>query len=353
MSRRFVASPLKVTWHGDKVREYCRGESIYPATLELDLTSQCTRTCDDCPSSRGRSSMHLDRSFVERLLGALGGRTRGLLLTGGEPTMAKLFGWTLAEARRRGFEEIAVVTNGSLLDREPVANDLMNLASTIRVSLYDWASPACSGPEPTLRQIERLRSRIDAAGSPLNIGVSLLTSADRTEKLIPMAEAVRSAGAHWVYFHPVCVGWDTGAPSRVSQARVLEGLNAWRARLSNGFEAYVAEERYSDAPLSFEAYHGAHFLLVIGADGMNYLGAEVKYQQKFAIADVAGAWREDFLRDPARLSRIASVNSRNYTAIGSRHRGALYSHVLERRRFGEAAEGSPSDQAAFLFPHIL
>lgn len=277
MSRAYVASPLKVTWHHDKVQAYRRGESIYPATLEMDLTTTCTRSCEDCPSSRSRAHAHLDRQFVDRLFGVLGGRTRGLLLTGGEPTMAELFGWTLAEARRRGFEEIAVVTNGNLLGREAVAEALMRLASTIRVSLYDWASPSCSGPEPTLRQIELLRTQIEAAGSPLKIGVSLLTSADRADKLIPMAEAARSAGAHWAYFHPVCVGWGKGVPLSVPQTRVLAILNAWRAGLPEGFDAYVAEERYANTPLSFEAYHGAHFLLVIGADGLNYLGAEVKY----------------------------------------------------------------------------
>ena len=74
MTQDYVASPLKVTWHRDKVKAYCRDGPVYPATLELDLTSQCTRLCEDCPSSRSRAASHLERSFVERLLACWAGR---------------------------------------------------------------------------------------------------------------------------------------------------------------------------------------------------------------------------------------------------------------------------------------
>ncbi len=50
---------------------------------------------------------------------------------------------------------------------------------------------------------------------------------------------------------------------------------------------FTSSDRYVDTGLSFDGYHAAHFLLVVGADGMNYLGAEVKYQPQYAIADLA------------------------------------------------------------------
>lgn len=353
MKEPTVASPNKVTWHQEKVMAYCRGEPIYPATLELDLTSRCTRTCENCPSSRSRFHSSLEQGFVDRLLGVLGGHTRGLLLTGGEPTMSDLFPWTLSEARRRGFEEIAVVTNGSLLHQDRVYSALLEHASTIRLSLYDWADSTCSAFLPTLRKIEELRHRIDDSASSLKIGISLLTSADRSQRLIHMAETVRDAGAHWVYFHPVCLGWGKGVPVQVSQNNVIPMLHAWRESLSNGFQAHWAEERYSHSILDFDGYHGAHFLLIIGADGLNYLGAEVKYQPDFVLADVAGDWSEDFLWRPGRLARIAAVTSGNYTAIGSRHRGALYSHVLETLKKNPPLPEGVTEPREYRFPHIL
>lgn len=185
MTVRNVASPFKVTWHKEKLEAFRRGERFFPATLELDLTSRCTRSCSDCPSSRSDFQTSLDQDFVDRLLGTLEGKTRGLLLTGGEPTMSELFGWTLSEARRRGFEEIAVVTNGSLLEREEVVSALLIHATTVRVSLYDLSAKNCAGPGLVLKSLEKLRARIDSAGSSLQIGVSLLTSGNGPKCLCP------------------------------------------------------------------------------------------------------------------------------------------------------------------------
>lgn len=353
MKRENVASAWKVAWHREKVAAYCRGETIGPVTLEMDLTSRCTRTCEDCPSCRTHDHHRLEKPFIERLFAVLQGRTGGLLLTGGEPTMADLFSWTLAEARRRGFAEIAVVTNGSLLDRESVAAALLEHATTIRVSLYDWDKPSCAGAGAILSRIEKLRSRIEAAGSPLKIGVSLLTSAERAGLLVATAEAVRSAGADWVYFHPVCVGWGRGAPSQVPQSGVLEEIEAWRRGLENCFSAYLAPERYEREPLSFSAYHAAHFLMILGADGLQYLGAEVKYQPDFVVADLKNSRLEDFLADPARLARISSFNSDNYAALGSRHRGALYSDLLERIISRKLDPEKAATRARLRFAHIL
>ena len=38
-----IASTFKITYHRDKLRSYLRDEPIFPATLELDLTSACNR----------------------------------------------------------------------------------------------------------------------------------------------------------------------------------------------------------------------------------------------------------------------------------------------------------------------
>jgi len=151
----------------------------------------------------------------------------------------------------------------------------------------------------------------------------------------------------------VCLGWGKGVPVQVSQNNVIPVLHAWRQSLENGFQAYWAEERYKHTSLNFDAYHGAHFLLIIGADGLNYLGAEVKYQPDFILADLAGDWSENFLWHPERLARIASVTSENYAALGSRHRGALYSHVLDALMKDPHNDEAFKSSGEYLFPHVL
>ncbi len=353
-----IASAYKISYHVEKMDAYLKGGRISPATLELDITSRCTRTCADCPSGRGADNHHLSLEFVGKLLLSLEGQTRGLLLTGGEPTMSPIFPEVLRLARERGFLDIAVVTNGALLHRERVAEALLSYASTIRLSAYDWDGGSFEEMAPILGKIEALRRRVDEAGSALKIGVSALTSTERAQTLVALAERVRAAGAHWIYFHPMCTGWGSNDLAQVNQAGVPETLAGYLSLLShsNGFEAFVSASRYSSSELKFRGYHAAHFMLVVGADGLNYLAPEVKYHPDHVIADLGGEWSDDFLWQSPRIEKIRSVSSLSYKALRSRHRGVLYNDLIERIRGDELSaeeRGMLEGPMRFRFPHIL
>ena len=351
-----IASRYKVAWHSSKIEAYLGGADILPACLELDLTAACNRNCPLCPSTTSQSTYALDIHFIEWLLSMLEGQTRGLLLTGGEPTMAPTFGRTLDLARQRGFIDVAVVTNGTLLGQEEVAASLLAHASTIRISLYDWTAESSVENMPVFQLMENLRRRVDRTGSRLQIGVSVLTSQENAAGLSDIARRVGSAGAHWIYFHPLCIRWDVGAPARVAQRGVLTALEDLKRSQKDGLQVFSFPERYVESEIEFRGYHAAHFLLVIGADGLNYLGAEVKYHRQHAISDVAGHRHPRFLWTDERLAHIRSVESRTYPPLRSRHRGVLYSDLIERLiREGtgntEKMLSVPGD--GFAFPHIL
>lgn len=355
-ARLEVASASKVGAHLQRLRAYLAGEPVFPVTLELDLTSLCSRACAECPSTSGLQRYTLSLPFLDCLLGSLGGSTTGLLLTGGEPTMAPLFSTALAMAIDRGFSEIAVVTNGNRLGDPRVAQALLTYASTIRLSLYDWDGGSCDGIEPALRSIEALRALIDAEGSRLRIGVSALTSADRADMLGQIAERVRSAGAHWMYFHPLCSRWGRGSPVLDAQDGVFQTLERLMASNTGEFGVYTFADRYRLHYLSWDSYHASHFLLVVGADGKNYLGPEVKYQDDYVIADLGDGLRDGFLWRRERLARVNSHRSRTYAPLQSRHRGILYNHFIEGLQVGGHASMSALEdlsRARFLFPHIL
>lgn len=349
-----VASGKKIGIHHEKLSSYLKNQPIFPVTLELDLTSQCSRVCKDCPSCRSPHHQHLSMEFIIKLFESFEGQTQGLLLTGGEPTISPLFPEVLALARKSGFVNIAVVTNGSQLQDETVVNALVKYASTIRLSMYDWDGDSCSGIKPVLEKIEYLRKRIKQTSSSLVIGISALTSEDRVPRLGEVAEAVRAAGAHWIYFHPMCTGWSNANLKQVSQTGVLEAIAAYRGQCPEDFGVFVSSSRYQEVRLEFDGYHAANFLLVIGADGKNYLGAEVKYQEKFVIADVARDWSPDFLHRPERMAKIDAINSRNYSALNSRHRGVLYNDYIEKLKIGKVSVSEKSELVTeFMFPHIL
>ncbi len=83
-----MVSAFKIAYHKRKVEAYLRGERIFPVTLELGLTTRCNRKCQGCPSGLGTAGMSLNRELIARLFGLLKGHTKGLIITGGEPTLS-------------------------------------------------------------------------------------------------------------------------------------------------------------------------------------------------------------------------------------------------------------------------
>ena len=352
-----MVSVFKIAWHREKLEHYLRGEPIFPVTLELNLTAACNRSCPDCPSSLGDARLLLDIDFVDRVFSSLQGHTKGLIVTGGEPTLSPVFSQVLEMARQKyGFVDIAVVTNGSCLDDENVVSSIVSFASAVRISLYDWDATSFDGLSPTLRKIEALRKRINVSDRALEIGVSALTTMAKIPVLEELTDLVYGSGAHWIYFHPTCIIDITGARSRSDQQAVFKAIGECRSKVRNGFEVYALEERYEPFDIAFDGYHTAHFALVIGADGKNYLATEVKYQPQYVLSDLVENRHNDFLWLEARLEQIRSVSSIDYPAQGSRNRGVLYNTLIEKLESGnlklaEVLNAQPAD--GFRLPHII
>jgi MoaA/NifB/PqqE/SkfB family radical SAM enzyme len=347
-----MVSPLKIFWHHQKVDAYLAGSPVFPVTLELGLTTACNRSCPDCPSRKGKPGLFLSIDTAQRLFSLCQGNTSGVILTGGEPTLHPDFGRILAFTREYGFNDIAVITNGSMLDWEEISIPLLHHASVVRISLYGWQGEASKGLDSTLRHIERLRQRIEKTGSKLQIGTSMLTAAADRESLGRVAAEVRAAGAHWIYFHPTCVLTPTGLRKRQSQDRVLDAMEAFRREQPEGFDVHYLADRFSSEAVRFQGFHAAHFILVVGADGANYLSSETKYQPRFRIASITKYGDDKFLWKSPRLEKIAAVHSENYPHAGSRNRGVLYNHVLEKAIHSTVGK-PPPETPDFLFPHIL
>ena len=352
---RQVASPYKIAWHADKLRRFLAGERILPATVEMDITTECNAGCHNCPSTRSPSAKKLDLQLVDRLFASLQGETRGLLLSGGEPTLADTFPHTLALARRHGFDEVTIVTNGSQLHRASVQTALLQYASAVRVSIYGWNHGPSGELTAILRKIERLRSRIEQERSQLEIGVSLLTSKETVSELDAITEIVRDSGAHWIYFHPRCTGWGTGHLGLSDQSGVAEGVRQLQCLYEN-FEVYICPDRYTPQRVSFAEYCTSHFLLVVGADTRLYLGTETKYQPHCVVGEITVDWSTESLWSPGRLDAIRGANSATYTAVGGMHRGILYSLLIQDIKDGRASLDEAVFHARSLdlrFPHVL
>jgi hypothetical protein len=326
-----IFAPSKVAIHRERIAAYLRGENVYPVTIEMDLTQRCTRTCPTCPySARRVAGLTLELPFLERLFSILGRKTPGLVLSGGEPTSVPHFPEVVALAKENGFKEVAVISNGSMLHLPKVQSALLKHVTSIRVSLYDWQEGDSAYFVETLTKIRNLRRLIEKEGSNLEIGASILTQNEWNHAYSHVGTAALNAGVHWVYFHPFCIDWDKKRPLQADQTGVLSAIEEFQKHAPPGANIQVPLERYSPAPLNFRRLHGGHFLIQIGADGCNYAGPECKYEKDYLLLDLSEEMEDDFLWDPRRLEKLASMNSTNYRPIGTKHRPPIFSDYIEK-----------------------
>lgn len=354
--RRVFASS-KVSHHPDRIEAYLRGERVYPVTMEIDLTQRCTRACPECPYSTPRQAgLTLQLPFLKRLFAVLCPHTPGLLISGGEATVVKHFPETVALARASGFKEIAVISNGTRLHVPSVQDALLEHVTSIRVSLYDWQEGNAASFLKTLRSVESLRARVEREGSRLEIGAAMLTSTEVVPRLRPVAMQALGAGVDWLYFHPHCTDWERDRPRQTDQTGVLQAIAELRATLRDASKIQTPYERYSSEPLTFGKLHGGHFLIQVGADGVNYAGPECKYRKPYALLNLNEHLGEDFLWHPERIRRLEAMNSSNYLPIGTRHRPAIFSHFIEqtmRLRTAGSATRSLGAGEVFRYPEII
>ena len=194
----------------------------------------------------------------------------------GESTIAPHFTETVSLAREKGFKEIAVISNGGSTHKAKVQDALMEHVTSIRFSLYDWQENDSKYFVKSLKKIEALRDRIEKENSKLEIGASILTSKDLNHRYESVGLQALNAGIHWLYFHPYCIDWETRHPVQADQTGVLEAIEKLKDIAPANSNIQVPIDRYSKKPLYFEKLHGAHFLIQIGADGINYAGSRVQ-----------------------------------------------------------------------------
>jgi MoaA/NifB/PqqE/SkfB family radical SAM enzyme len=353
-----IFAPSKVDIDHQKIEAYLNGDWIYPTTIEIDLTQLCTRSCSGCPYGVSRQAgLTLELPFLDRLFGILGPHTPGIVLSGGEPTIVAHFPQTVAMARKKGFREIAVISNGANIHLPEVQDALLEHVTSIRISLYDWQENDSDYFLKSLWKIKLLRNRIDKEGSKLEIGASMLTRREWNHRYEAVGLQALKAGIDWLYFHPYCVDWDKTHPVQADQTGILDAIEKLKEKASKDANIQVPFARYDEKPLYFEKLHGTHFLTQIGADGINYVGPECKYAKDFVLLNLNEYLEDDFLWHPQRIKRLNEINSGNYRFIGTKHRPPVFSDhiqkIIDLGRNNKEVESLHEPSCHFAYPSII
>jgi len=357
-NQSLIFAPSKVDIHHQKIQAYLDGEAIYPTTIEMDLTQLCSRACAGCPyGSVRKAGLTLQMPFLNRLFSVLGPHTPGIVFSGGEPTIVPHFPKVLALAREKGFEEIAVISNGADIHLPHIQEALLEYATSIRISMYEWQEEDSEHFVVTLKKIEGLRKKVETEGSRLEIGASMLTRAEWNDRYVPVGLRVLNSGIHWLYFHPYCINWDLRYPVQADQTGVMASIERLREAAPSDANIQVPRARYDKRALYFEKLHGAHFLIQVGADGVNYAGPECKYEEDASLLDLNHYLEDDFLWHPKRVSRLNAINSTNYRFIGTKHRPPMFSdyiqRLIEKTRGRRNVENTAESPVHFAYPSII
>jgi MoaA/NifB/PqqE/SkfB family radical SAM enzyme len=286
----------------------------------------------------------------------LGPHTPGIVFSGGESTSVPHFPETIALARKRGFKEIAVISNGANIHVPKVQDILLEQVTSIRISMYDWQENDSDSFLSTLRKIERLRHRIEKEESKLEIGASILTRKELNHRYASVGLKALNAGVDWLYFHPYCIDWDTEYPTQADQTDVLDAIEKLKEMAPKNANIQVPYERYDKTPLYFEKLHGAYFLIQVGADGINYVGPECKYEKDAELLNLNEYLKNDFLWHPRRIKQLSEINSGNYRFIGTKHRPPMFSDYIQKLislRHRSESEGLTEPSNHFAYPHII
>jgi organic radical activating enzyme len=353
-----IFAPSKVNIDHQKIEAYLKGDRIYPTTIEMDLTQLCTRSCSGCPYSVSRQAgLTLQLPFLDRLFSILGPHTPGIVLSGGESTIVPHFPQTVALARKKGFKQIAVISNGANIHLPEVQDALLEHVTSIRISLYDWQENISDSFLTTLGKIQSLRKRIDKEGSKLEIGASMLTRREWNHRYEEVGLHALKAGINWLYFHPYCIDWEKERPIQADQTGILDAIEKLREKAPKNANIQVPFARYDETPLYFEKLHGTHFLIQIGADGVNYAGPECKYEKDFVLLDLNEYLEEDFLWHPQRIKRLNEITSRNYRFIGTKHRPVMFSDYIQKiidlDRNNKSVKSLREPSSHFSYPSII
>jgi hypothetical protein len=249
-----------------------------------------------------------------------------------------------------------VISNGTRLHIKEVQDALLEHVTSVRISMYDWQEKDTDIFLETLDNIRKLRDRAKMEGSRLEIGAAMLTRREWNERIKPVGLKVLDAGVDWLYFHPYCVDWEIGRPIQADQGGVMQAIEELIKAAPEDSNIQTPYERYSKEQLFFNKLHGAHFLIQVGADGINYAGPECKYNENYALLDLNEYMEDGFLWHPKRLERLERINSGNYEVIGTRHRPPMFSDYIEKvMKSRDSGKGASAfvQRDKFLYPEII
>lgn len=117
-----------------KLKHYGEPQKAYPAWIILELTSKCNLECGFCYKSASTCGSNISMKYVDMIIDHFGGKSKNLVLTGGEALLHPQFGEILEKVAT--CFDVSLLTNGLLLSK--ISEVLLDKLTHIQVSMYGY-----------------------------------------------------------------------------------------------------------------------------------------------------------------------------------------------------------------------
>jgi MoaA/NifB/PqqE/SkfB family radical SAM enzyme len=169
----------------------------------------CNNRCVFCAQGHKREGCGAVpfEALVERLR-SLAGSPRGLVLTGGEPTLHKRLGALVRCAKALGYHPIQVQTNGRLLSYPHVVRALVDAGVTeFSPSLHGSTAPLHDGltraPGSWAESVAGIRGALDSGAVVVTNSVITRANTEDLPQLVSLLASLGVRQAQLAFVHPV------------------------------------------------------------------------------------------------------------------------------------------------------
>jgi radical SAM protein with 4Fe4S-binding SPASM domain len=215
----------------------------------------------------------------------------------GECTIHRGYTEICAAGHEAGLR-IGLITNGSRLHKQQIADCVINTHTWVRIGLN-------AGTEATFNEITRDRERTfttffkavsrlreQAVDPEFRIGFNFVITRQNYKEIVQAAQAVRDSGAHYVRFEPEFYSSMGHETIEEVMAEVSASLTEVAALSSAEFEISVPKldrgpmDQVEEVEGDFEHCHYSRFVTAVGADGNLYPCPQVHLNSRYLIGNV-------------------------------------------------------------------
>ncbi len=304
---------------------------------DVTVTLECNNRCVFCPRTTLRH-IHVDRpGELERRLDAIRRRSSRVILTGGELTVLAEAVSVVERCRRRGFEEIALITNARRLAEGDLARRLVAAGLTevcvtvydLRPAVHDGLTRTPGSLEQTLAGLDRLLALAREPARPLTVRLNTVLCADNADGLPALLREVHARGVHGFLVADAVL--TEGGPEPLSAERIRQVARAvgadpalatadvvWRGFppcLLDGIDGLVAEPQRIDTAAAgdgeltryLEAFQG-HFQRVAACETCAAGDTCHGLQQRYLAAHGDGAAHPLTRRPTPRVGEVRELD---------------------------------------------